>query len=176
MGRKLPYMRQSPKDPHLFRKHFDDTQSPSTQMITFTEGPVDLGVQGGTFAPHHHLADTINLSKLRGHIQPFYYTVCIPIVFKIFRRHWTVLKRKLILATTASFVWLLSWFTIGWKRFWRSFLFYYAAVLPAWFSSLVIYSHFCFWPISEQPLSNLFLGVSRAAILVLFLKNIHVSE
>ena len=44
-------MRQSPKDPHLFRKHFDDTQSPSTQMITFTAGLVDIGVQGGTFAP-----------------------------------------------------------------------------------------------------------------------------
>ena len=49
-------MRQSPKDPHLFRKHFDDTQSPSTQMITFTAGPADIGVQGGTFAPPPHIS------------------------------------------------------------------------------------------------------------------------
>ena len=70
-GQKATLYETEPQGPHLFRKHFDDTQSPSTQMITFTEGPVDLGLKGGTFAPlPKYLADSINLSKLGGRFSP----------------------------------------------------------------------------------------------------------
>ena len=125
-------MRQSPKDPHLFRKHFDDTQSPSTQMITFTAGPVDLGVQGGTFAPPPLFGRYNQPFKIKGEDSALLLYCLHPHSFQNILSALDSIKEKAYIGYYCQFCMAVELIHNRLKKNLKDLSVFCAAALPAW--------------------------------------------